>query len=167
MWLEHIILRDVISMNKQENGTKVDELDKRILRMLIRDGRVNYITIAKTLGRTPTTIKNRILKLIERDVLKKVVPVIDYRILGFSLSAIIFIDAKPGFLEETVEFLKRMPNVLLIYEITGEYNFLVRGIFKNEKELSDFIEELRKSGFITRIGICIIIRGWEKFYVDI
>jgi len=100
-------------------------------------------------------------------VLKSIVPTVDHKAIGYPVSAIIFIDAKPGYIEKAADLLKQMPNILMVYEILGKCNFIVKGVFKDENDLSEFIEKLHKSGFITRTKTSIVIKSWEKFHLSI
>src|SRR5919112_190624 len=77
----------------QRNRGPVDEVDREIIRLLQRDGRTSNTDIARALEVTETTIRKRIARLIDEDLVN-VVAVPTPRAVGMTLSAIIGISVQ-------------------------------------------------------------------------
>jgi len=141
---------------------KFDEIDKQILRLLQKDGRMAYKDIAEKLGKAPATIKNRIMKMMHAGIIRSFVPLLNYRALGYSLSAIILIQAKPGKLNELASLIKGMDNITNAYEVTGEYDLVLIGRFRDESHLADFVRKLLDSDFVARTVTSMIIKTHKE-----
>ncbi|MHA1589427.1 MAG: Lrp/AsnC family transcriptional regulator [Candidatus Njordarchaeales archaeon] len=137
---------------------KFDEIDKEILRLLQKDGRMAYKDIAEKLGKAPATIKNRIMKMMHAGIIRAFVPLLNYKALGYSISAVIMIQAKPGKLNELTSLVRTMNNITNAYEVTGEYDVVLIGRFKDEGHLADFVRKLLDSDFVARTVTSMIIK---------
>ncbi|MFX0085877.1 MAG: Lrp/AsnC family transcriptional regulator, partial [Candidatus Hodarchaeota archaeon] len=74
-----------------------DKIDKEILKILSRDGRTKFTTIAKTINRTEGTVRNRIRRLRENGVIQGFRVITDPENLGFKNQAIIKFDMEPSY----------------------------------------------------------------------
>ena len=71
------------------NSDKLDETDSGILHLLQKDARNNSAAdIAEEVGVTANTVRNRIQRLQERNILDGYVPLINYEQVGFQLKVI-------------------------------------------------------------------------------
>src|ERR671915_2400793 len=86
----------------------VDEVDREIIRLLQRDGRTSNTDIARALDVTETTIRKRIARLIDEDLVN-VVAVPTPRAVGMTLSAIIGISVQLPSLQAVSERLGGYP----------------------------------------------------------
>ena len=64
---------------------KIDDLDRDIISIFNKDGRISYRKIAKKLDISIGTVHNRMEKLIRNGVIKKFAPVIDHQKLVTTL----------------------------------------------------------------------------------
>jgi len=120
----------------------LDELDKRILALLQENGKTGYREMAKTLGTNPSTVFNRVRTLENQRVIKKYSAILDPESLGYDLTAIIFIRANGPHIIDIEKELASMSEVMMVYDITGDYDILVMGKFKNRDELNKFVKKV-------------------------
>ncbi|MEM3148398.1 MAG: winged helix-turn-helix transcriptional regulator, partial [Candidatus Jordarchaeales archaeon] len=66
---------------------EVDEIDRKILSILLDDGRKSFNEISLMVGVSTGTVANRVRKLIERGVIKRFTVELDWRKLGFDVFA--------------------------------------------------------------------------------
>lgn len=118
------------------------DLDTHLLDALLEDGRRSVRKLAEVLKVSPSTVSNRLADLRERGVITGFKPVIDYRQLGFGLVAVTKIKARGESLPAIVEALARDPRLTHVYEITGEFDVLVIGRFRNESEMNREIKRM-------------------------
>ncbi|BDH78856.1 MAG TPA: Lrp/AsnC family transcriptional regulator [Methanothermobacter sp.] len=133
-----------------EDIVKIDEIDKKILHLLNEDGRMSYREISRKLGVSVGTVHNRVEKLMKNGVIKKFVPVIDHSKLGYKLTAIIGVRVKGGVLRNWEERTAYHKNVLAIYDVTGEFDAILIGKFRDTSELDKFIKGLLKENDVQR-----------------
>ncbi len=141
---------------------KFDEIDKEILRLLQKDGRMPYKDIAEKINKAPATVKNRISKMMEMGIVRAFVPLLNYKALGYGVSAIILIQAKPGKINDLIKILMDEGNINFVYEITGEYDVIVIGRFRNEEHLSEFVRKVLGSGAVERTVTSMIMKSHKE-----
>lgn len=129
---------------------KIDDIDKQILHLLNEDGRMSYREISRKIGVSVGTVHNRVEKLMKTGVIKKFVPVIDHSKLGYKLTAIIGVRIKGGVLRNWEERTAYHKNVLAIYDVTGEFDAILIGKFKDTSELDKFIKGLLSENDVQR-----------------
>lgn len=118
----------------------LDELDRRILRVLSRDAHTHFRDIAKECETTVGTVHNRIKKMTDVGVIRRFIPEVDARKLGYDICALIDIEIKGGHLEEVQRELAKDPHVTCIYDITGEYDTTLVAKFKDTADLNAFVK---------------------------
>ncbi|MDH3733028.1 MAG: Lrp/AsnC family transcriptional regulator [Gemmatimonadota bacterium] len=118
------------------------DLDVRLLDALREDARQSARQLAERLAVSPSTVANRMRDLQERGVLTGFRPEIDYRKLGYGLVAITKIKARGDALPGIVEALSRDRRLTHVYEITGDFDVLVIGRFRDESEMNVEIKRM-------------------------
>lgn len=141
---------------------KLDELDFKIIRILQRDCRASLVSIARELGKSVTTIGYRIDRLFRMGVIKKCVAIANARMLGLNYDVIIMGRVKPGKFTELTKFLEARDEVQLAFAVTGEYDFCIYAVFKDEASYFDFIEALHKTDCIIETTTFNIVKGVKE-----
>ena len=122
----------------QRNRGPVDEVDREIIRLLQRDGRTSNTDIARALEVTETTIRKRIARLIDEDLVN-VVAVPTPRAVGMTLSAIIGISVQLPSLQAVSERLTSYQEVRYVGVATGRYDIIVEAFFNDQEHLLQFV----------------------------
>ncbi len=120
----------------------IDDLDQRIIRVLNQNARKSFRDIAKEVGSSVTAVINRVKKLEDSDFIRGYIPLVDPEYFGLNLIAIIAIRISKGKLLETQEQIAKDSRVMAVYDITGEWDSLLIGYFKDRQDLNDFVKEL-------------------------
>ena len=107
-----------------EKFAKIDEIDLKILTLLMEDCRLSYNKIAEKLGISVATVSARVRKLENLGIIDQYSIKINCKRLGFEGSAFILLKIK-GDVEEIVNKLNDLPEVKCIYRITGTFDLLV------------------------------------------
>ena len=102
----------------------MDELDRSIVALLQEDGRMRFTEIAKTLGVTEGTVRNRVAKLLEEKAIQ-IIGVLDPHRMGYNAPAIIGVSIQPPLLEEAAAEIASMPEVSYLIMVAGEYDLIV------------------------------------------
>lgn len=118
------------------------DLDIQLLAALRDDARQSARQLAERLSVSPSTISNRLRSLQERGVLRGFRPDIDYAKLGYGLVAITKIKARGDALPAIVEALAEDDRLTKVYEITGDFDILVLGRFRDENEMNREIKRM-------------------------
>jgi DNA-binding Lrp family transcriptional regulator len=135
----------------------IDELEKKIVRSLNQNSRKSFREIAKELGTSATVVINKVKRLEESGAIQGYIPVLNSKYFGYDITAIIAIRISHGKLIETQEIIAKDPRVFAIYDVTGEWDSLVNGRFKDPEDLNDFIKNLLGQKYVERTVTHIVL----------
>jgi DNA-binding Lrp family transcriptional regulator len=113
--------------------------------------------VAAELGVATTTVSTRLENLEASGVITAYRPQIDYRRLGYQITTITLIKAKGNKIPEITEQLKRDRRLTHVYEITGEFDILVIGKFKDQDSMNQEIKKLLAHPAIERTNTSIVL----------
>lgn len=135
----------------------LDEIDRRVIKILQADGRRPNTEIARELHVSETTIRKRIAQLVSRGLIN-IVAVPTPRAVGLTLSAIIGISVTLPKLREISEELKRQQEVRYVGVSTGRYDIIVEAFFFDQQHFLDFISsKLSRMDGITGLETSMIL----------
>ena len=135
----------------------MDDIDRKIMRLLQEDARKSFNKIADSLGIAVGTAYNRVKSMEDRGVLKGYTIILDSTKLGYGLTALILIEAEGRYLPEVEKELAQLDEVLCIYDITGDYDVAVVARFKNRTALNNFIKSALKMPHVTRTVTNVVL----------
>ncbi|MFT6866555.1 MAG: DNA-binding Lrp family transcriptional regulator [Cyclobacteriaceae bacterium] len=120
----------------------LDETDKKILNILQKEGRITTKALAEKLGLTTTPIFERVKRLEKNGVIDKYVALLNHRNIDRKLIVFISISIKNhtrSYLENFSKEMDTIPEVMEVYHIAGNYDFLVKVIMKDMEAYQKFI----------------------------
>jgi Lrp/AsnC family leucine-responsive transcriptional regulator len=125
--------------------TGLDELDHRLIDLLQRDDRVPVAELAKLLGVAPSTLNDRIRRLIRLGVISGFHARVAPERVGLDLMAFVFVGwsdpmTEPRFLEA----MAAAPEVLEVHHVTGAWNYLMKVRLKTTRDLEGFFAAVVK-----------------------
>ncbi len=138
---------------------KLDEVDKKIIKILKDDGRAGYAEIGKQVGLSEGAVRKRIKILTdEKRVIRKFTVKVG---VTEGAEAITLLATNPAYpTQEVSKRIQQIPNVETIYEVTGEYDIVavIGGI--NVEEVNECIEKIRHVEGIMKTNTMIVLRSW-------
>jgi DNA-binding Lrp family transcriptional regulator len=136
---------------------KVDDVDRKIIRLLQKDARKSYNKISDSLGIAVGTAYNRVKNLEDSGILKGYTIMLDSAKLGFGLTTLILIEAEGRYLPEVEKELAKLDEVICIYDITGDYDIAVVARFKDRSTLNNFIKSTLKMPHVSRTVTNVVL----------
>lgn len=136
----------------------LDDVDLRILRMLQEDARTPFSRVAKEVGVSEATVHMRVKKLKELGVLRGFQALVDPSSVGKGLTAITLIKADPMKYAEILERLKSIPDVYEVYDVTGEYDAVVKLRSGSREELASLIDDIGKIPGVSATLTMIVLK---------
>jgi len=118
----------------------MNNLDRKLMIELQKNGRESYVDIARTLGVVEGTVRKRVKDLRDRNIMK-IVAVPNPRELGYNFISIMGLQVKMADLRNVAENLAQKPNVCYLAFVTGRYDLMAVIITRSSEELSQFIEK--------------------------
>ena len=140
----------------------MDQLDIAIIEFLQKDARMPLTDIAKELGVVEGTIRNRVAKLLDSQILR-LNGTIDPHRAGFNAPAFVFLSVKPGSLDLVAQELAAIPEVSYLVAITGESDLLVEVMCANSEHLLKvLVEQIHTIEDITGTRTSTILRVYKE-----
>lgn len=131
-------------MEMVDNNYRIDEFDKKLLKLLQDNSRAKNTELAKQLNVTEGAIRKRIKKLVESRYIEKFTIKLNEEKLS-TTSAIVQItiagDSSPGQIKDRI--LEDVESCDVIFETTGEVDFFLIFNTNGEYALKMAIEKLR------------------------
>ncbi|MER7515424.1 Lrp/AsnC family transcriptional regulator [Streptomyces sp. NPDC126499] len=136
----------------------VDELDTRILRLLIEQPRTSVREYARILGVARGTVQARIDRLERDGVITATGPVLSPAALGHPVLAFVNIEVTQGHLDEVGDALASVPEIVEAFSITGGGDLLTRVVARDAGHLEDVIQRLIQLPGVVRTRTEIALR---------
>ena len=119
----------------------LEELDQKILELLIENARYSYSEIGERLGISRVAVKSHINALEEQGVIEEYTTIINPNQLGGAVSCYFEIETLPETLSDVIEQLYNSPIVTQIYRVTGNSRLHVHAVAADQKEMETFLSE--------------------------
>ena len=133
-------------------------MDKRILTLLMEDGRRTYDDIAGRVQMTAPSVKRRVDRLRASGALQGFTAVVDHGALGWNTEALVELFFRPGTtLDEVAEVLRQHPEVVEAWSVTGEADALARVRTEDNHDLERLIIDLQRNGLVVRTSSQVVL----------
>ena len=120
---------------------KIDNINKKIIYLLQKDARKTYKDIASELNRSETTIRDRIKAMENVGIIQGYTALIDKTALRLNFFAIILGNPNSSSeLDNITNKIKRVKNVMRVYQISGNKRLAVFMVAPSYKELKEIIK---------------------------
>lgn len=120
---------------------ELDDLDFAILRELQQDGRAAFTDIGQKLGVSHSTIRNRVTRLEDEDLLK-IIGWVNPQAVGYTLPANIQITVEPpNRIREVALQLVELPEARFVAMMSGEFHLFVDINARDVAHLSQFMTD--------------------------
>jgi len=118
----------------------IDDIDKKIIEALQKEGRKSYTQLAAELHVVEGTVRKRLKRIIGQRIVD-IVAVPDLSKLGYGLVSIMGLQVRMSSLREVANKLSHNPNVCYLSFVTGRYDLMAIVITQTPEQLSGFIEK--------------------------
>jgi Lrp/AsnC family transcriptional regulator for asnA, asnC and gidA len=141
----------------------IDDLDRGLIQLLSKDGRMAFTEIASALNVTEKTVRLRYKNLIENKILE-VVGVVNPIAIGLKSGAIIQIKALSGSVQQVIEDLKKIQVIRYVTLTSGEYPLLAQIAVQNEEEIMKTILEIHNIKDILSINTIVQLQVYKNTF---
>jgi len=119
-------------------------LSHKILSLLQEDGRQSVRELAERLGVSATTIGKRLEQLEQEGILRGVTADIDYDKFGYSYMAVTRFKVQGDEFSNVLDLLEQFPQLTDIYEVTGNYDIMAIGHYKDRTDMNRVVKRLQE-----------------------
>jgi len=122
----------------------IDQLDRRILGVLLVEGRIPIVDLAERVGLSPTPCRKRVANLEQSGVISRYGAVIDADEAGFPVTAFVSVELERQDAEALEQFQRQVAEfeeVVQGFLMTGSQDFLLRVIVEDLHAFERFLQD--------------------------
>ncbi len=120
----------------------LDELDQKIVRLLIENARISYSDIGQQIGISRVAVKARIRSLEQRGIIEEYTTIINPQKISGAVSCYFEIEVLPDTFANVTETLERNDTITQIYRVTGKNKLHVHAVAASSEEMEDLIQNV-------------------------
>ena len=142
---------------------ELDDLDRRLVELLIEDGRRTFAELGRIVGLSVPAAKRRVDRLCELGVITGFTARVDYARLGWGIEA--FTEVRytgTTDIETITREATSVPEVQAVYTIAGDPDALFRVRVRDIPHFQRVIDSLRRSRRVTGTKTLMVISAWHR-----
>ncbi len=136
----------------------MDDIDQRILRLLLRDGRATFAEIGAQAGLSVSAAKRRVDRLVREGTVRGFAAVVDAQAMGWHLEALVAL-----FTNGTVAFpvmradLEAVPEIVEASTVAGAADAILRVVVGDVPHLERVISRLRALPYVQQTDTTMLL----------
>ncbi|AFK17987.1 Lrp/AsnC family transcriptional regulator [Haloferax mediterranei ATCC 33500] len=147
-----------------------ENLDAKLINALLGDGRASLRSLAEELDVSVTTVSNHLRDLEDEGVIEGYTPRVNYDALGYDVTAVIQLKVEGSALPEITERLRAEKQMISVYEVTGDYDIIAIGKFRDTDGMNTQIKKLLTDTDIRESNTSVVLNAVtenEQFALDV
>ena len=125
-----------------DKDLEIDNIDKKILAILMEDASIPYTDIAKKVHVSGGTVHVRMKKLTDLGIVKGTQLKVEYSKLGYDITAFLGVYLeKSSFYDDAVKGLQEIPEIVDIHYTTGNYSMFVKIVCRDTQQLREVLHD--------------------------
>jgi Lrp/AsnC family transcriptional regulator, leucine-responsive regulatory protein len=135
----------------------VEEIDRKILGLLCRDGRISFTELSRQTGLSVSATHQRVRRLERRGLIKGYAAVVDPADAGLPLTAFVSIKPfDPAAPDDAPQRLAHLAAIEACHSVAGEENYILKVRVATPTDLEDLLQQIRAAaGVSTRTTIVL------------
>lgn len=117
---------------------RLDPIERRMVELLQRDGRMTVADLARELNVTEVTARRKLRRL-QGDEIIRIVATVDPFDVGYETPVIMGLKVQRGHLDAVAEALSKLHQVRYVGASTGRVDLIVEVVTKTNQDLADFL----------------------------
>jgi DNA-binding Lrp family transcriptional regulator len=137
---------------------EIDDLNRHILRLLIRDGRAPYAEIGDQVGLSVSATKRRVDRLVRDGAIRGFTAIVEPQAMGWQMEAVIQL-----YTNGTVPFdamqhdLETVPEIVEAFTVAGAADAMLRVVVDGVPHLERVISRLRALAYVQQTDTTMLL----------
>jgi len=140
----------------------VEDIDRQIVNLLARDGRMSFTDLGKATGLSTSAVHQRVRRLEQRGVIRGYAAVIDAEAVGLSLTAFISVtpldQAAP---DDVPDRLLGLPEIEACHSVAGEENYILKVRVSTPGALEQLLARIRAAASVSTRTTIVLSTPYE------
>jgi Lrp/AsnC family leucine-responsive transcriptional regulator len=141
----------------------VEEIDRRIVSLLSRNGRMSFTELARQAGLSVSAVHQRVRRLESDRVITGYVALCDPDVIGLPLTA--FVSIKPfdhTAPDDVPDKLKELGAIEACHSVAGEENYILKVRVASPRDLEDLLQQIRTLANVSTRTTVVLSTPYEN-----
>jgi Lrp/AsnC family leucine-responsive transcriptional regulator len=141
----------------------VEEIDKKIVSLLARNGRMSFTELARQAGLSVSAVHQRVRRLEQDGVIKGYAAVFDHEDVGLPLTA--FVSIKPFDAAAPDDLPQRLEHITQIeacHSVAGDENYILKVRVPTPAALEELLYQIRTVGGVSTRTTVVLSTPYEN-----
>lgn len=141
----------------------IDEVDRKLIALLLQDGRASYTDLAKQVGLSRVAVQTRLNALVEQGTIERFACIVNPEHLGVTVSAFFNVEVEPRHLTAVADRLAEEPEVTSLYHMSGPTKLHMHALFPSHQAMEAFLQnKLYPLEGITSVDSQVLIKRYKS-----
>ncbi|MGR6920485.1 Lrp/AsnC family transcriptional regulator [[Actinomadura] parvosata] len=140
----------------------MEEIDRRIVTLLARDGRMSFTDLARETGLSVSAVHQRVRRLEKRGVVRGYAAIIDHDAVGLPLTAFVSIKPiDPAAPDDAPERLAHLAAIEACHSVAGDESYILKVRVASPAALEDLLQQIRASANVSTRTTVVLSTPYE------
>lgn len=140
----------------------MEEIDRRIVTLLARDGRMSFTDLARETGLSVSAVHQRVRRLEKRGVVRGYAAIIDPEAVGLPLTAFVSIKPiDPAAPDDAPERLAHLTAIEACHSVAGDESYILKVRVASPTALEDLLQQIRASANVSTRTTVVLSTPYE------
>jgi len=136
----------------------MDNIDTKIINMLIDNSRISVSTIAQKINMSISAVAERIRKLEKTQVIRQYTAIIDEEQFGLNTMALVSVNVEhPKYFENFSQYVRKQNAIVECYYCAGDIDYILKLKTTTTHELETRLSEIRSVPGVGRIKTMLVL----------
>jgi Lrp/AsnC family transcriptional regulator, leucine-responsive regulatory protein len=144
-------------------GVGVEEIDRLIVSLLARDGRMSFTELARQTGLSVSAAHQRVRRLERRGVITGYAAVVSAGDLGLPLTAFVSITPfDPAAPDDAPQRLAHLPAIEACHSVAGDASYILKVRVASPESLEELLQAIRASASVSTRTTIVLSTPYEN-----
>lgn len=140
----------------------MEEIDRQIVDLLARDGRLSYTDLGKATGLSTSAVHQRVRRLEQRGVIRGYAAILDYEAVGLPLTAFISIKPiDPSQPDDAPDRLADITEIEACHSVAGDESHILKVRVGRPGDLEDLLARIRAAANVSTRTTIVLSTPYE------
>ena len=141
----------------------VEEIDRRIVSLLSRNGRMSFTELARQAGLSVSAVHQRVRRLETDGVITGYVALCDPEVIGLPLTAFVSIKPfDPAAPDDVPQRLSALSAIEACHSVAGEENYILKVRVSSPAALEDLLQQIRSIASVSTRTTIVLSTPYEN-----
>lgn len=141
----------------------VERLDRQLVELLSRDGRMSYTDLGKATGLSTSAVHQRVRRLEERGVITAYRAILDAEAIGLPLTAFISVTPlDPAAPDDVPNRLEQIAAIEACHSVAGDESYVLKVRVAKPSDLESLLARIRAAANVSTRTTIVLSTPWEE-----